>query len=390
MRRAKGAQALQNAFAGDRDRMQRMHKIAGRFEGWRPATDVLVPVRGVQSVFVQVDSITKIGAWPIERVCLVHGPSNEGKTAFVHGLGLSFLQRGHYYAFIDAEHTTPVTWLRQLMKGFETHPGFVAMRPSSYEDTVDRVRKFCETIGEAKAKRELAEDTSGLIVVDSIRKLSPKRLLDTLFKEGSAEEGRGAFGRKKKAAGVDGMSGRAAQYKAALNAQWLDELVPLVAQTGTSVVIITRETEDTEADIFSSKDFKIAGGKALIFDSSLVCRIVKVGNVVDGTGKEQKLYGERHAVEIHKTKIGTKDERTPVACFHTSNGKLVPAGFDRARDVIEIGIDAGIVEKSGSWYSHDGERLGQGEHAVVKTLTNDPERLRRIEEDVRRCFPVES
>ena len=58
-----------------------LSKIGEMFDLWRPAADVLLPVRGVRTRFLGIDSVTKIGAWPIERVCTVTGPSNEGKTA---------------------------------------------------------------------------------------------------------------------------------------------------------------------------------------------------------------------------------------------------------------------------------------------------------------------
>lgn len=377
--------------AETRKNLRKLDAIAERFGMWRPAAEVLVPVRGVRTIFPWVDMTTRIGAWPIERVCTVHGPSNEGKTAFSNGLGLSFLMRDHFYALIDAEQTTPITWLAKLMQGFASHPRFLAMRPRTYENAVGAVRQFCDSIGDMKAKGEIEPDTSGLVVVDSIRKLSPKKLLDQLLKEekeDAAPKKRGRRGGGPK--GVDGAGGRAAQIKAALNAQWLDELVPLTAQTGTSVLLIARELADDDDDPWG-RNVKVTGGKALIYDAALVARIVRAQVLYDGDGPGATYYGERHRVELRKTKIGKKEERTPTGYFTTTNGAIpgIPEGFDRGRDLVQLGVEQGSVKQAGSWYSFNGRRLGQGEHAAARRVTEDASLFTEIEEATRATFELE-
>ena len=369
-------------FAMNRDRLRRMEKVAtSRFgEKWRPATEVLVEVRSVQTIFPGIDAVTRVGGWPIDRFGLLHGPSNEGKTEFMFGLGASFLQRGHFYAHIDAEYTTPARWLRTLLGVHAANPCFRALRPRTYEETVDAVRMFCEAIGEAKAKGEIEPDTTGLIGLDSIRKLVPKALFERLAKEGADGEAKGEGRHKKKPGGVDGFGGRAAQIKAALNAAWVDELIPLLAQTGTAMIVIARETADDDA---FGQGFKVGGGGALYYDSSLVARIQRASYVRDGTGKDAPLYGEKRSVEIHKTKVGGKDERLPEAYYHTSNGMLVPEGFDAARDLLMVGRDFDIVTAAGSHVSWGKVKLGNGEHAAVRKLYANPTLLAGLEEQVR-------
>lgn len=370
------------AASAARQRIDRLAKVAARFEAWRPAAEVLTEVRSVSTIFPQLDVATRVSGWPIERVALVHGPSNEGKTLLTLGLGLGFLMRGHFFALIDAEHTTPARWLSALMAEHAESKAFVALRPASYEKAVDAVRNFCERIGEAREKGEVDPDTTGIVVVDSVRKLQPKKLLEQLMKDG-ADNG-------KRSKGIDGYGGRAAQLKAALNAAWLDELVPLLAHTGTAAVLITRETDDPDAGSFDRRDFKIGGGKSLVYDSSLVVRVLRAGYVTDSEDKKI-VYGERHAVEVWKTKIaGRGDERVPMAHFHTSNGALegVAEGFDRPRDLLELGRELGAVEVEGSSYKLDvGGRcrlaLGRGENAVVVKLHRDPALLARLEGAVR-------
>lgn len=374
----KAATSVPTSPADARDRLQRMQAVASRFGAWRPAAEVLTKVRAVPTIFPQIDRATRVGGWPIERIATVHGPSNHGKTAFCHGLGLSFLERAHYYGFIDAEFTTPEQWLSELMGRHATHPGFVALRPQSFEQTVDEVRRFVEAIGEARTKGEIEPDTSALIVVDSIRKLIPERLLDKILKEG-------ASGKK---GSIDGMSGRGAMYKAALQSQWLDELVPLLAQTGAGMVIITREADDPNADsrdLMYDTAWKVQGSKSLVYDASLVVRITRDEWIKEGPKDDPVIVGEKHRARIWKTKVGGKEDKHVDAFFHTSNGVGAPIGFDRARDVFELGIEHGVIEQKGAYYSlSGGERLGQGEAKAIAILRDHY--LVEVEQEVRKLF----
>jgi recombination protein RecA len=360
--------------ADTRDRLTRMQSVSKRFEQWRPAAQVLTRVRAVPTRFVQVDHATKVAGWPIERFATVHGPSNHGKTAFCHGLGLSFLERGHFYAFVDAEYTTPEDWLAKLMGEHSTHPGFVALRPHSFEETVDAVRGFCEQVAEARAKGEIDADTSAIVVVDSMKKLVPKRLLERIAKDG-ADNKKGS---------VDGYGGRAAQYKAALISQWLDEMVPLLYHTGTSMVAITREADDPDADQ-RDKQFdaawKVQGGKSLVYEASLVVRITRESWTHETSDKASPIVGERHLARIWKTKVGGKEDKHADAYFHTSNGVQVPEGFDRARDVLELGVALGIVEQAGAWFRWGGHKWN-GEAKALHALC-DVGVLAELEAEVR-------
>lgn len=360
--------------AETRDRLDRMRGVAARFAGWRPAAQVLTRVRAVPTRFLQIDHAVRVGGWPLGRFATLHGPSNHGKTLLAHGLGLSFLERGHYFAFIDAEYTTPEDWLQKLMGEYAAHPGFVALRPRSFEETVDAVRGFADGIADARAKGEIDPDTTGVVVVDSMTKLTPSRLLAAIEKEGAA-------GKK---GSVDGAGGRAAQYKAALTKAWLDELTPLLAHAGIAMVGITRESDDPDADARDRQfdaAWKVVGGKALIYDASLVGRVTRDSWLYEG--EERRVVGERHRVRFWKTKVGGKDGRHADAYFHTSNGVLCPEGFDLARDLAELAIAAGVVEQAGAWYRFGDGAKWNGEARFLAALRGDPSLVREIESQVR-------
>ena len=359
-------------------RVAALAKAAGDFKDWRPAAFALAEVRAVPTVLPWVDRVSGVGGWPTDRFTLVHGPSNHGKTVFLIALLLSYLRRQHFAALLDAEQTTPFSFVAQFMGGEARNPAFFATRESGYERVRASVRRFCDFVGEKRAKREVPEDTTALIALDSIKKLVPEKLWDELTKEAAGKPKKGFKGKPGKR-GVDGLGGRAAQMKAALNSAWLDELVPLLGQTGVGMVAIARET--VEDSLFGEK-VSLTGGKAIFFDSSLVVRVTRHRSVVDGEGAQAPLVGERHSVEVTKTKIAGKEVRWPEAFFNVSNGQLagVPFGFDRPRDLLELAESLGAVKRDGSHAFQLGRlKLGQGANRVVQRLHADPELLAKLE-----------
>jgi len=358
-------------------RVAALAKAAGDFKDWRPAAFALAEVRAVPTVLPWVDRVSGVGGWPTDRFTLVHGPSNHGKTVFLIALLLSYLRRQHFAALLDAEQTTPFSFVAQFMGGEARNPAFFATRESGYERVRASVRRFCDFVGQKRAKREVPEDTTALIALDSIKKLVPEKLWDELTKEAEGKAKKDQRGNVK-ARGIDGMGGRAAQIKAALNAAWLDELIPLLAQTDVAFACVARQTIDTEGEV------KIGGGAALIYDSSLRVEVERDGWITNGAEnqKDEVIFGERHKVIVRKTKIAGREERWPAAYFHSSTGALegVPAGFDRPRDVFDLGLRSGVVDmKHGGHYSFAGESLGQGANKVVRRLHADPTLLARLE-----------
>src|ERR1019366_3652343 len=135
--------------------------IAAKSKSFRPAREVLRRVRAVPTIFPALDWKLRVGGWPIDRTAIVHGPSGMGKTQLVQGIGLSFLRRGHMFAFIDSEMTTPMPWLETLFGDYADDPRFIASRPTSYEQAVDDVQKIANSVGEARAAGRVLKDTTG-------------------------------------------------------------------------------------------------------------------------------------------------------------------------------------------------------------------------------------
>ncbi len=162
----------------------------------------------------------------------------------------------------------------------------------------------------------------------------------------------------------------------------MKELVPLLDHAGATFVPIAREMEDPHADEWAKKfgtAYKIGGGADLIYDSSFGVRIDRAGWTYEGSKESKKVVGERHRATIWKTKVGGKDGRFSVAYFHSSNGVLVPFGFDRARDVLDLAARLGVVACSAGRYTFEGEVVGHGENQAVVRLAGAPEWRDRIE-----------
>lgn len=361
----------------NRDRLSAMGAVAAELKTWRPQAEVLREVEAVPTIFPSFDLATGVGGYPTSRLCVVHAPSNEGKSTFALGLGRSFLQRDHFFGFGDAERTTPQTYVKTMMGPMIDHPGFSALPIGTYEQVRSSVREYCEAISKARAADRIPRETTGLIVIDSLRKLVPEKLWAELSKaiKADAEDKPAAkqsrFEKNKKPKGVDGAGGRAGQIKAAMNSAWVDELIPLLADHRIAMLIIARETVEEGEGFMDDEIVKVGGGVAINYDASLRLRCLRRFVHEDLGGKAKELVGERIEIQVMKTKIHSKDQRIPKAFFHVSNGRLCPEGFDLARDCLELGKDLGVIELAGAWYKFEGKNIAQGAPATLKRMHDD-------------------
>lgn len=360
-----------------RERLRALAGVANEIEGFGPGREVLTEVRSVPTIFPQFDVATRVEGFPLQRIMLVHGPSNEGKTFFSLGAGLSFLRQEHFFFHIDAEFTTPQQWVVENLREAADFPTFRALRPKNYEEVADTVRRACERIHTSREKGAIPEHTSALFVVDSLQKLVPSDFLKKW--------------NDKKETGVDPMKGRGGQVQAMFNAAWMKEVVPLMYHCNAALLLISRETDNVDAGMFEKK-YRVTGGKATYYDSSLVCRVTRNAWHKVGSGDNERVIGERHLIQIVKTKVGHKSDKTTRCYFNTSNGGWIPPGFDTARDVLELALESGVVIKEKGAKLTDtetGEVYGVMNQAV-KALTGD---LRSLEDlrarAVARAVPME-
>lgn len=319
-------------------------------KGWSPSAQVIDSVRAIRSIFPDFNRGTRVGGVPLSRIITVHGQTHGGKSAFVIGLLKSFIDAGHYGGLIDAEHATAKQFLEQLMgRALTEIPNLLADRPSSYEETITKTDAFLKWVGD---KVKLDPSVCSILVVDSINKLVPERELEALKKSGDD---------------IDKGWGRG---RANMNQAWLDHLVPLLAAANCTLVLIAQEREEKNAKPWDIPTVK--GGKAVLYDASLICRVSKAEPLRDGPDKDSPIIGFRHRCRIWKSKVGSMDGFHTDVAFHMSNGKLVPPGFDTARDVLHVARALEIIETSGSWLSW-GKRRWQGEKKAHYAIAHDEE-----------------
>lgn len=338
--------------------------LAKMFEGYEPANKALTTIRAVPTRLIQLDHALRVGGLPTERVTVVHGPSHEGKSGLALDIIGSFLAGGHLALYVDAERATPVEWVRARLGPLaDDTVRFKAARPDTYEETVHLVRGWLRTVREAREAGLISEYTSAVMVVDSIRKLVPAGEFDMIVKDKEA------------------LAGRAGQRRAQMNAAWLDELVPALEKANAAAVLIAREMDDPDADVWAKKfgnDYKIGGGKSIIFDASVAMRVQRQSYLKKGDA----IIGERHKVTIWKNKVSGKEGRSTVWFFHTSNGTEYPAGLDSTRDALELAERLGVVELNGARVLREGKSYA-GREAFLQAARENPELAARLLDEVR-------
>lgn len=366
-----------------RDVMKQADAVAAAFKGFRPASEVLVLVRAVQTIFPQFDKATRVGGLPIERFTLLHGESAGGKSYFAIAMMLSFLLLGHFVLFIDAELTTPIAWLRKAMgKQADNRRFFAAEPPHTFEKTVKRVRDFLLMVKKLRDEGKVPPETSALIVVDSMRKLVPEGELKRIMSEAKSDKG--------------DVRTRAAQIKALMNAAWLDELVPLLHDTHAGMIAVAREVEDPDAPAPRAipgrpppqKKMKVSGGRALFYDASMDLRVSRLRAYGKKTEAGFTKYGDVHKVQITKSKVSGRAEEWRSEClFHVSNGVFTPEGFDRSRDLVELARSLDVIEGTNSLKF--GRAKWRSEDKAVLALDADPALFAEIERECRALFKLE-
>lgn len=347
-----------------------LSKVAAEFKDFKPAAEVLRKVQAMPTIFPDFDLATRVGGLPLERITLVHGPSAGGKSYVCLGLMRSFLERDQPVYFVDAERTTPEDWVQHSLAEMLEHPLFKMEESTSYENTVAEVRKFL-----LAAKRT---KTNALVVVDSIRKLVPRDQLKNMMKGGSGAD--------------ENVRNRSAQIKAQMNAAWLDELVVLLSEARSAMVIVAREIHDADAPPafkkFGNKEpaVKTAGGAALFYDASLDLRVSRIKAYGKKGEDSFETYGDMHQISITKSKVAGKDtSRYGSATFHVSNGAHTPKGFDRARDLVTLARRLDVIEGTQAlkWKG----KKWRGEDRAIASLVEDVEAFAGIEAECRALFP---
>ena len=290
-----------------------------------------VPVTTISTGSLAVDNALGVGGLPRGRVIEIYGPESSGKTTLTLHVIAEAQKAGGYAAFIDAEHALDPNYAAVLGVNVDN---LIVSQPDSGEQALEI------------ASGLVATNAVDLIVIDSVAALVPRAELE-------GEMGDSHVG-----------------LQARLMSQALRKLTGQVARTNTCLVFINQLRE--KIGVMFGNPETTTGGKALKFYSSVRMEVRRGATLKDG----DQIVGNRTKVKIVKNKVAAPFKEVEVDLLHGY-------GFSREGDLIDLGTLHGVVEKSGSWFSFGGERIGQGRDNARQFLKDHPETAKKIDATVR-------
>lgn len=331
--------------------------IAGKTEDI-PTLSNLPDIKYVPTILHSFNRAIILGGAPVGAMWTIHGPTTGGKTALSVALINSFIQQGHFAAYIDAECAASKKWFMEL----GADPKMILFeQPDTFEDAIDLVDLWIENFKKGKATNQIPSNKYFIIVVDTIHKLVPMRELEALRKSSRTKKDR-----KKKM--IKGWG----RLRANMIQVWLDKLTPIVGKNEIAFVAIAQE-RDKEPEHWGDDDYIVKGGQGLLYDASVRIRVNEAEKLVEpvaGTNKN-KIVGKQHTYTVIKNKVGYPNER---GIFYTSNGRgKVPIGFDLYREAFQEALRRNIILQSGPWYTLPCQTKLQGESECLTYLRENQE-----------------
>ena len=287
---------------------------------------------------ISLDLATGVGGYPRGRIIEIYGPDSSGKTTLTLHAIAEAQKAGGKAAFIDAEHALDPVYAKNL--GVDVDELLV-----SQPDTGEQALEICEMLARSGA--------IDLIVIDSVAALVPKA-------EIQGEMGDSHVG-----------------LHARLMSQALRKIAGTVNKTNTCVIFINQLRE--KIGVMFGNPETTTGGRALKFYASMRLDVRKIETLKRG----DEMLGNRTRVKIVKNKVAPPFKKSEFDIMYGT-------GISLAGDVLDTAVEAKIVDKAGSWYSYNGERIGQGRENVKDYLQSHEEMLEEIRKKVMDQFKPES
>ena len=280
---------------------------------------------------ISIDNALGIGGVPRGRVVEIFGPEASGKTTLALQVIAQAQRGGGTAAFVDAEHALDPTYASKLGVDLDN---LLVSQPDNGEQALEIVEVLVRSGG------------ADVVVVDSVAALVPRAEIDGEM--GDAQVG----------------------LQARLMSQALRKLTAVVSKSRTCLIFINQLR--VKIGVMFGNPETTTGGRALKFYASIRIDIRRIGAIKDG----DQVIGNRTRVKIVKNKVAPPFR---MAEFDLIYGE----GVSREGDLLDLAVDRRIVEKSGTWFSYDGERLGQGREKVKLFLKQNPEIFDTIDARVR-------
>jgi len=301
--------------------MTQIERQFGKGSIMKLGSQAVLDVPVIPTGSLALDKALGAGGLPRGRVCEIFGPESSGKTTLALHAVAEAQKQGGIAAFIDAEHALDISYARKL--GINCDELLVAQ-----PDTGEQALEITDMLVRSGA--------IDIIVIDSVAALVPRAEIE-------GEMGDHHMG-----------------LQARLMSQALRKLAAIISKTLTSVIFINQIRMKIGV-VFGNPE-TTTGGNALKFYSSVRLDIRRIGTIKE----DQEVVGNRTRVKVVKNKLAPPFRE---AEFDIMYGE----GISRTGELLDIGVEEGIIDKSGTWYSYDGERMGQGRNNVKEFFKVNPD-----------------
>jgi recombination protein RecA len=311
--------------------MAQIERAHGKGSVMRLGDEVRAPMEVIPTGSIALDLALGIGGLPRGRVVEIYGPESSGKTTLALHAVANAQRAGGIAAFIDAEHALDPEYAKKL--GVDTDALLV-----SQPDTGEQALEIADTL--------IRSGAIDVIVIDSVAALVPRAEIE-------GEMGDSHVG-----------------LQARLMSQALRKITGALSNSGTTAIFINQLRE--KIGVFFGSPETTTGGKALKFYASVRIDVRRIETLKDGT----EAVGNRTRAKVVKNKCAPPFRQAEFDIIYN-------VGISREGSLIDVGVDNGIVRKSGAWYTYDGDQLGQGKENSRNFLRDNPDLADEIEKRIK-------
>src|SRR5215210_6862486 len=311
--------------------LSQIERAFGKGSIMRLGANPIEEIEAISTGSLGLDIALGIGGLPRGRVVEIYGPESSGKTTLALQTIAEAQRRGGISAFIDAEHALDASYARKLGVNIED---LLISQP----DTGEQALEIADTLVRSGAIE--------VLVIDSVAALTPRAEIE------------GEMG--------DSLPG----MQARLMSQALRKLTASISRTQCMVIFINQIRMKIGV-MFGSPE-TTTGGNALKFYASVRLDIRRIGAIKD----RDEVVGNQTRVKVVKNKVAPPFRQVE---FDIMYGE----GISKVGELVDLGVTAGVVDKSGSWYSYNGDRIGQGRDKAKEFLRQNPEMAQEIERKIR-------
>ncbi|GAA1149913.1 recombinase RecA [Nesterenkonia lutea] len=311
--------------------LAQIDKQYGKGSVMRLGDETRAPIETIPTSSIALDAALGIGGFPRGRVVEIYGPESSGKTTVALHAVANAQKLGGIAAFIDAEHALDPIYAQNL--GVDTDALLV-----SQPDTGEQALEIMDML--------ISSGSIDIVVIDSVAALVPRAEIE-------GEMGDSHVG-----------------LQARLMSQALRKIAGRLSQTKTTAIFINQLRE--KIGVFFGSPETTSGGKALKFYASVRVDVRRIETLKEGTN----AVGNRTRAKIVKNKMAPPFKQ---AEFDIIYGE----GISREGGLIDVGVENGLVKKSGAWFTYDGDQLGQGKEKARTFLKDNPDLADEIERRIR-------